>query len=165
MSTKRKNLPKRLRFEVFKRDGFACVYCGAKAPTAILNADHVKPVVDGGGDTMENLVTACADCNNGKGAQPLDPASRLAVLYRIMVSDLQDDEKWVAVAMLSPSYEEDYPIEGALAIVRRMPPVRGERLREIARDGGFAGWLSARGGVPRVAWHHLPASRRAAASL
>jgi pyruvate/2-oxoglutarate dehydrogenase complex dihydrolipoamide acyltransferase (E2) component len=68
----RKSLSKRLRFEIFKRDGFRCIYCGATPMQKALHVDHVVAVADGGGDTPENLVTACADCNLGKGAVPLE---------------------------------------------------------------------------------------------
>ncbi len=70
-------LSKRLRFEVFKRDGFRCRYCGAPATSARLEADHVVPKSDGGPDEAANLVTACFDCNRGKSNVPLDE-SRLA---------------------------------------------------------------------------------------
>jgi hypothetical protein len=58
-----------IRFLVFWRDGFQCVYCGtsrADAPKLQLNLDHVVPKREGGGDTFDNLVTACARCNAGK---------------------------------------------------------------------------------------------------
>lgn len=58
-------MSKRLRFKIFNRDGFACVYCGARPPT-ILHIDHVIPVANGGPTVEDNLVTACADCNMGK---------------------------------------------------------------------------------------------------
>jgi hypothetical protein len=57
----------RLRFEVFKRDNFTCRYCGRKSPEVILQADHVIPVAEGGGNEIENLVTSCFECNSGKG--------------------------------------------------------------------------------------------------
>lgn len=57
---------KRLRFEVFKRDGFKCQYCGRTPPAIILEPDHIMPVSVGGPDEMGNLVTACFDCNRGK---------------------------------------------------------------------------------------------------
>ncbi len=69
---KRKSLSKRLRFEIFKRDGFKCLYCGATPAQKVLRVDHVKPVVDGGGDEPTNLVTSCFDCNAGKGPVPLE---------------------------------------------------------------------------------------------
>lgn len=69
---KRKNLSKKLRFEIFKRDGFRCVYCGVTPVQAALRVDHVVPVVDGGQSTPDNLVTACHDCNSGKSCNPLE---------------------------------------------------------------------------------------------
>ncbi len=72
MATNRKPMSKKLRFEVFKRDGFKCQYCGAHPPTAILEPDHIKPVADGGTNDMDNLVTACFNCNRGKAANSLD---------------------------------------------------------------------------------------------
>jgi hypothetical protein len=69
--TDRKYLSKRVRFEVFKRDGFTCRYCGRQPPDVVLHCDHITAVANGGSDDTENLVTSCADCNLGKGAIPL----------------------------------------------------------------------------------------------
>ena len=68
---KRKPISKKLRFEVFKRDSFTCQYCGRKAPDVILEVDHIKPVSDGGTNTILNLVTSCQECNRGKGKTSL----------------------------------------------------------------------------------------------
>ncbi len=57
-----------LRFQVFRRDGFACVYCGRHAPQVKLHVDHVVPWSKGGRNAAENLRTACEECNLGKGA-------------------------------------------------------------------------------------------------
>lgn len=65
-------VPKSVRFEVFKRDKFTCQYCGAKAPEAVLQCDHIVPVAEGGGNEVSNLITACQPCNSGKGARLLD---------------------------------------------------------------------------------------------
>jgi hypothetical protein len=63
----------KLRFDVFTRDGFRCVYCGrSPADGAVLEADHLLAWVDGGETTLENLVTACQDCNAGKHANRAD---------------------------------------------------------------------------------------------
>lgn len=59
---------KRLRFEVLKRDNHTCRYCGRSAPEVKLHVDHVVPASLGGTDAPSNLVTACADCNNGKSS-------------------------------------------------------------------------------------------------
>jgi len=66
------SLTKKTRFEVFKRDGFRCVYCGKSPPEIILECDHVEPKSKGGTDDINNLVTACFDCNRGKRDIPLD---------------------------------------------------------------------------------------------
>lgn len=68
----RKPISKKVRFEVFKKDGFCCVYCGLKPPTVILEVDHIVPVSKGGKNNMENLVTSCFDCNRGKSNKSLD---------------------------------------------------------------------------------------------
>ncbi len=63
---KRECVSKKIRFEVFKRDLFTCQYCGKKAPAVILEIDHIKPVSKDGTNDIENLVSACFDCNRGK---------------------------------------------------------------------------------------------------
>ena len=71
----RKNLSKKTRFEVFKRDMFKCQYCGKspiKDQDVVLEVDHIIPVAEGGNNEMINLVTSCWDCNRGKGARKLD---------------------------------------------------------------------------------------------
>lgn len=65
-------LSKRLRYEVLRRDGHACRYCGRSAPDVPLTVDHVVPVALGGNDEPSNLVTACRDCNSGKSASSPD---------------------------------------------------------------------------------------------
>ena len=67
--TRREAIPQGIRFDVFRRDNFTCVYCGAKSPDVTLECDHKIAVANGGTDDMENLVTACWDCNRGKGTK------------------------------------------------------------------------------------------------
>lgn len=71
MTATRRHLSRKLRFEIFKRDGFTCRYCGSKPPEVILEVDHAQPVAAGGEDDELNLVTSCFTCNRGKGARPL----------------------------------------------------------------------------------------------
>ena len=63
---------KRVRYEVLRRDGHTCRYCGAKAPDVQLTVDHVIPEALGGSDDPTNLVAACGDCNSGKSATSPD---------------------------------------------------------------------------------------------
>lgn len=69
---RRKAISKKTRFEVFKRDGFACQYCGAHPPEVMLEVDHIVPVAEGGENDFDNYITACFPCNRGKGAVSLD---------------------------------------------------------------------------------------------
>lgn len=66
------SVTKRLRYEVFRRDGHTCRYCGAGAPDVQITVDHVVPLALGGTDEPANLVTACRSCNAGKSSMPVD---------------------------------------------------------------------------------------------
>ncbi len=68
---KRRAVPKKMRFEVFKRDSFTCQYCGESAPDVTLHLDHIVPVIEGGKNSLLNLVTSCQGCNLGKGPRAL----------------------------------------------------------------------------------------------
>lgn len=73
----RKPISKKMRFEVFKRDSFTCQYCGRHAPDVILECDHIKPVAEGGKNTLLNLVTSCMECNRGKGKRKLSDTAEV----------------------------------------------------------------------------------------
>jgi len=88
---KREALGKNLRFRIFKRDGFACQYCGRTPPAAVLEVDHVIPRARGGEDYVDNLVTACVDCNRGKGAETLDSVPK-AVKEKIVSLEEREDQ-------------------------------------------------------------------------
>ena len=66
MNEKRKSISEKTRFEVFKRDLFTCQYCSEKPPKVPLEIDHLIPVCKGGKNNIDNLITACFDCNRGK---------------------------------------------------------------------------------------------------
>lgn len=52
------------RRNIMKRDRHECQYCNARSD---LTLDHIMPRSRGGGDSWENLVTACNKCNVKKG--------------------------------------------------------------------------------------------------
>lgn len=85
----RKAIPKRIRFEVFKRDSFKCQYCGAAAPEVLLQVDHIKPVAKGGTNDIVNLVTACIACNAGKSDKSLDDKTAVQK-SRAQLEELQE---------------------------------------------------------------------------
>jgi hypothetical protein len=75
IDNKRKNIPKSVRFEVLKRDRFACQYCGAAAPDVVLHIDHIDPVANEGDNHITNLITSCEGCNLGKSDKLLSDDS------------------------------------------------------------------------------------------
>ena len=91
---KRECVSKKIRFEVFKRDLFTCQYCGKKAPDIILEIDHINPVSKGGTNDIENLVSACFDCNRGKGARKLSDLSEVEKSRR-QLEELQEKKNMV----------------------------------------------------------------------
>src|ERR1700735_5019605 len=76
------------RRAVLDRDGYLCVYCGARDDTI----DHVRPRSKGGTHIWTNVVAACARCNHRKGdrllselgwhllAPPAQPPATVAVV-------------------------------------------------------------------------------------
>lgn len=113
---------KRTRFEVFKRDGFKCQYCGRTPPEVVLEIDHIIPKIAGGKDSIENYITACFDCNRGKGRIKLDsvPVSiqdNLAQLkekrrqlkaYNKFLRDLQEETE-EAIGQVNSVFQEYFP--------------------------------------------------------
>jgi hypothetical protein len=71
--------------QVKRRDGNACVACGA---TKYLNVDHIVPVYRGGTHDMENLQTLCKVCNTRKGTRTLRFSSHQSTL-RAAPSELE----------------------------------------------------------------------------
>lgn len=76
MAKKRKSISKGRRFDIFRRDGFTCQYCGQQPPDVVLEVDHILPVSRGGNNDEMNLIAACFACNRGKAAKPLDRPQR-----------------------------------------------------------------------------------------
>jgi 5-methylcytosine-specific restriction endonuclease McrA len=54
------------RRNIFKRDHWACQYCGRQPGGDELTIDHVVPRSQGGQSTWDNCVLACINCNKRK---------------------------------------------------------------------------------------------------
>ncbi len=62
-----------LRFAIYHRDNFRCVYCRSEPRYTGegLTLDHVVTRSAGGTDMPDNLVTACGRCNSSRQARKL----------------------------------------------------------------------------------------------
>jgi len=57
----------KMRFSIYKRDGYRCKMCGRSDRFAYLEIDHIKPIAKGGKSIYSNLQTLCSKCNAKKG--------------------------------------------------------------------------------------------------
>jgi len=86
------HVPRRFRRQVtntflFAREDYACGYCGTHRSELrgrqFLTRDHILPTSRGGGNTWDNVVTACSPCNNRKGNRlPHEAGMKLRVKPR-----------------------------------------------------------------------------------
>ena len=59
---------------LFRRDSGLCLYCGESFRSLDLSRDHVTPIIQGGQDVWNNVVTACRRCNNHKAGRTPEQA-------------------------------------------------------------------------------------------
>jgi 5-methylcytosine-specific restriction endonuclease McrA len=62
------------RRNIFRRDRYACQYCGARPRVDELSVDHVVPRSRGGKSTWTNCVLSCLRCNRKKGNRRVEEA-------------------------------------------------------------------------------------------
>lgn len=88
----RKTISSGTRYNLLKRAGFKCCYCGASPATnsaVELVIDHAIPFSKGGLDSIENFVVACKTCNAGKSAKsPDEIPSESVIAERIQESSV-----------------------------------------------------------------------------
>lgn len=118
-------LSKTLRFEVFKRDGFTCQYCGAHPPDCVLEVDHIEPVSNGGTNDEDNLVTACFSCNRGKGARLLTSAPQSIAEKTALAAEREEQLRGYTEVMMA---------------IRERLEDEAWMVAEILKHGASKGW-------------------------
>jgi len=139
---------KRLRFEVFKRDGFCCQYCGRRPPDVVLELDHIDPRVSGGSDDELNLITSCFDCNRGKADK------KLGDVHPRPDADLKYLECQQEIAEAGRYLEVSLKLSEARALIRqRLTNVWREFISEtyVPTDSQWNHWLH-RFGPDEIEW-------------
>lgn len=116
-----RSLGKRVRFEIFKRDGFACQYCGKTPPGVVLEIDHIVAVADDGSDEPHNLITACFDCNRGKGAVPLSDRLSQEDLQtrRQLIQERVEQAEAYELLLQERKEQEEAAIDEVIAVYER----------------------------------------------
>ncbi len=69
-----------VRQAVLDRDDYICRYCGRRSQT--MEVDHVSPMSRGGMSTLDNLVTACRECNRKKSSRTPEEAGMTVLPVR-----------------------------------------------------------------------------------
>ena len=103
-----------ISWEVFRRDGFRCRYCGDQ--TSPLTVDHMVTWESGGPSTPNNLLSSCRKCNNTRGEMPF--ADWLRDPYFKRVSE-------------ALAYSEKFALQALVPTLANIPlsPRKGKRQR------------------------------------
>jgi 5-methylcytosine-specific restriction endonuclease McrA len=120
--TKKKEIVRFSRINIFLRDQNSCQYCSKTFSKAQLTLDHVTPIVQGGRKCWENIVTACKPCNQRKGGRtpaqagvtlirkPKQPKCLPSVNLHFGVA--RTPERWkIYLALDRPSRSQQWPLE------------------------------------------------------
>ena len=78
-------------FELSRRFGWVCWYCGVKLCLDTVSLDHIISLSDGGADEIDNLALCCRWCQYGKGARPLNDFLNWLELVRAHESPLMGE--------------------------------------------------------------------------
>lgn len=88
------------RKNIFRRDRFACQYCGIQPGSAELTIDHIIPRSKGGKSTWENCVLACVPCNKKKADLPLEKSG-------LKLRRQPKKPTWKALMTLDPRHRKE----------------------------------------------------------
>lgn len=74
-------------FNLFKRDNFKCIYCGKSSieDNVKLTIEHITPLVLNGKTHLDNLITACSECNKSKNGSELSLEIKQRI-YNVLLS-------------------------------------------------------------------------------
>lgn len=98
------------------------------------NVEHVVPIRRGGGESLDNLVLACYDCNQRKGLRtgdefrrmPDDPITRLdALSHNMMLQTIADAIEYARLypSIFTPLCDDLWTLQAARPRVPHPPPL------------------------------------------
>ena len=95
-------LSMRLRAQVLERNGYFCQMCGLEAgqpnpdrngARTVLQFGHIIDKNHGGTDTITNLRTLCAKCNQGANNNAQEPPAHSLILAHVRRAGIEDQKK------------------------------------------------------------------------
>lgn len=92
---KRQHSKKRLRYLIFCRDKFTCIYCGKSSieDGVKLNMDHIIPYSIDKNNSIDNLITSCKECNLQKSNYILPEDIKVRIQAVVDERNLKIDSK------------------------------------------------------------------------
>jgi len=94
------------RTRVRQRAGNRCEYCHVHqedSPLAVLHIEHIVPRAHGGTDDLDNLASACIDCNLHKGPNltGIDPVTnQVTNLFHPRHQQWEDHFEWRGIHLV-----------------------------------------------------------------
>jgi len=94
---------------VKERDNYTCQICGKKQDETLLMVDHIKPLAQGGDNSLENLQTLCWECNLKKAKYYDVRKLHHKIQHKEVVVNV-DSQKYTAQNTAQATYkqEKDY---------------------------------------------------------
>ena len=129
--TGRKVFSKQERFQIFERDNFTCQYCGRKPPEVQLEVDHIVPLAKGGTNDERNLITACRDCNRGKGIENLAATNDFFNMKPIKFSDIPQSAVKAQILFINYGFSYYDPVDILLKLFIDPSQVSREAYRKF----------------------------------
>lgn len=78
---------------IFGKYSGHCAYCGRPLKMRSMTVDHLVPKSKGGGNSIENLMPSCRNCNLAKAADNLEMLRISLVWPSLRPADLSDFSK------------------------------------------------------------------------
>lgn len=100
----------------------------------MLEVDHIYPAASGGDNSPENLITACFNCNRGKGARKLTDAAKLPASLKAQAAEAAEREAQIEgfyIVLEAKKQRVSREVDRVDAVYRRF--VSGYKLSESAR--------------------------------
>lgn len=83
---------------IMARDGNQCFYCRKTVAKASATLEHLTPRAWGGSNFLDNLVLACAKCNEARGhSELISHLTTITRIHSVTHSKAMDYAQWVSL--------------------------------------------------------------------